>query len=159
MLEGLYGDCRPTFGMRLPLCSSYVGELRLSHPLTSDILEDAKRIVEGGEEVGGDDPLSFLRSVECEGGQFEGVRVKDLVGDAINYYRRGMRSTGLGPGDYFYGLFSLLLYSRDNGLIEEVLLSRNVLKPPAVSAMCWRRSNVRSSISCTSYFTLLMMKG
>jgi len=137
VLEGLYGDCRPTFGMRLPLCSSYAGELRLSHPLASDILEDARRIVdpedarriaEGDEEVGGDDPLSFLRSVECEGGQFESVGVKDLVEDAINYYRRGMRSTGLGPVDYFYGLFSLLLYSRDASLIGEVLLSRNVLK-------------------------------
>jgi len=128
VLKGLYRDCRPTFGMRLPLCSSYAGELRLSHPLTSDILEDAKRIAEGGEEVGGDDPLSFLRDMGCEGGQFESVGVKDLVEDAINYYRRGMRSTGLGPGDYFYGLFSLLLYSTDKGLIDEVLPSWNVLK-------------------------------
>jgi len=70
VLEGLYGECRPTLGMHLPLCSSYAGELRLSHPLISDILKDARRIVEGGKkgkEVGGDDPLSFLESVRCEG--------------------------------------------------------------------------------------------
>jgi len=128
VVKRLYGDCRPTFGMRLPLCSSYAGELRLSHPLTSDILEDARRIVVEGEEVGGDDPLSFLGSVRCEEGQFEGIRVKELVEDAINYYRRGMPSTRLRPGDYFYGLFSLLLYPIHESLIEEVLLSQNVLK-------------------------------
>jgi len=122
----LYGDCHPTLGMRLPLCYSYVGELRLSHPLTSDILEDARRIAEGGE-VSRDDPLWFLKNLGCEGGQFESVRVKDLVEKAINYYMRGMRLIGLDPGDYFYGLFSLLLYSRDKSLIKEVLLSRNVL--------------------------------
>ncbi|MFP3138399.1 MAG: hypothetical protein RXS42_09345, partial [Nitrososphaeria archaeon] len=65
VLEGLYGDCRPTLGMRLPLCSNYMGELILSHPLTSDILEDARRIVVEGEEVSGDNPLSFLGSVRC----------------------------------------------------------------------------------------------
>jgi len=128
VVEGLYVDCRPTLGMRLPLCSSSEGELKLSHPLTSDILEDARRIVEGGEEVREDDPLSFLRGVRCEGGQFEGIRVKDLVEQAIDHYKGGMRSTGLDLGDYFYGLFSLLLYSEDKSLIEEVLLSRNVLK-------------------------------
>jgi len=131
VLEGLYGDCSPTLGMRLPLCSSYAGELRLSHPLTSDILEDARRIVKGGKkgkEVGGDDLLSFLGSVRCEGGEFESVRVEGLVWDAIDYYMRGMPSTGLRPGDYFYGLFSLPLYSRDKSLIEEVLLSPSVLK-------------------------------
>jgi hypothetical protein len=127
VLEGLYGDCRPTFGMSLPLCSSFAGELRLSYPLTSDILEEAKRIVEGGEE-GGDGSISFLRGMKCEGGQFEDVWVKDLVEDAINYYKDGMRSTDLGTGDYFYGLFLLLLYSRDERLIEEVLLSQNNLK-------------------------------
>jgi len=127
VLEGLYGDCRPTFGMSLPLCSSFKGELRLSHPLTSDILEDARRIVEGVEE-GGDGSISFLRDLRCEGGQFEDVRVKNLVKDAINYYMRGMRSTGLDPGDYFYGLFSLLLYSIDESRIIEVLLSQNILK-------------------------------
>jgi len=126
VVKRLYGDCRPTLGMRLPLCSSYVGELRLSHPLTSDILKDARRIAEGGE-INRGDPLWFLRNLGCEGGQFESVRVKDLVMDAINYYMRGMHSIGLDPGDYFYGLFSLLLYSRDKSLIEKVLLSRNVL--------------------------------
>jgi hypothetical protein len=127
VLEGLYGDCRPTFGMSLPLCSSFKGELRLSHPLTSDILEDARRIVEGVEE-GGDGSISFLRDLRCEGGQFEDVGVENLVKDAINYYMRGMRSTGLDPGDYFYGLFSLLLYSIDESRIIEVLLSQNILK-------------------------------
>jgi len=128
VVEGLYdGDCRPTLGMSLPLCFSSEGELRLSHPLTSDILEDARRIAEGGE-VSRDDPLWFLRNLGCEERQFEGIRVKDLVEQAIDYYNGGMRSIGLDPGDYFFGLFSLLLYSRDEGLIKKVLLSQNNLK-------------------------------
>ena len=54
--------------------------------------------------------------------------MKNLVEQAIDYYMRGMRSTGLDPEDCFYGLFSLLLYSRDKSLIDEVLLSPSVLK-------------------------------
>jgi hypothetical protein len=129
VLKGLYRDCRPTLGMSLPLCSSFLGLVKLSHPLTSDILEEARRIVEGGEE-GGDGSISFLRNLGCKGGQFEDVGVKDLVEDAIDYYKRGMRSTGLGPGDYFYGLFSLLLYLRYEDLIRDALLSQDNPKDP-----------------------------
>jgi hypothetical protein len=129
VLEGLYRDCRPTFGMSLPLCSSFLGLVKLSHPLTSDILEEARRVVEGGEE-GWDGSLSFLRHLSCKGGQFEDVRVKDFVEDAINHYKRGMRFTGLDPGDYFYGFFSLLLYLRNEDLIRDALLSQDNLKDP-----------------------------